>query len=93
MSPLQTVRRSVVAGLAVVAVAGFSGGARAQQLTIGTIGASSDAPFFIADAKGYFAEQGLKVGFVRFELGGQIDPVAWFGRGRRRVRSEFGRTL
>jgi NitT/TauT family transport system substrate-binding protein len=48
--------------------------AHAQELTIGTIGASSDAPFFIADAKGYFAEQGLKVNFVRFDSAAKSIP-------------------
>ena len=74
MSPLLIVRRSLVAGFAVVALAAFGGGAQAQQLTIGTIGASSDAPFFIADAKGYFAEQGLKVTFTRFDSAAKSIP-------------------
>ena len=50
------------------------GRVQAQELTIGTIGASSDAPFFIADAKGYFAEQGLKVAFVRFDSAAKMIP-------------------
>ncbi len=74
MSPLKTVRRSFVAAFAIAASFGFSGGAQAQELTIGTIGASSDAPFFIADAKGYFAEQGLKVSFVRFDSAAKSIP-------------------
>ncbi len=73
MSPLQTVRRSFVGALALAAAA-FSGAAHAQELTIGTIGASSDAPFFIADAKGYFAEQGLKVSFIRFDSAAKSIP-------------------
>ena len=55
-------------------IAAFSGPLQAQELTIGTIGASSDAPFFIADAKGYFAEQGLKVSFVRFDSAAKSIP-------------------
>jgi NitT/TauT family transport system substrate-binding protein len=55
-------------------IAAFSGSLQAQELTIGTIGASSDAPFFIADAKGYFAEQGLKVSFVRFDSAAKSIP-------------------
>jgi len=74
MKPLQKGRRLFVAALAVAAAIGISGGARAQQLTIGTIGASSDAPLFIADAKGYFAEQGLKVTFVRFDTAAKMIP-------------------
>jgi NitT/TauT family transport system substrate-binding protein len=65
--------RSLIAGLALAAV-GVAGRADAQELTIGTIGASSDAPFFIADAKGYFAEQGLKVKFVRFDSAAKMIP-------------------
>jgi len=57
-----------------IVIAAFAGHVHAQELTIGTIGASSDAPFFIADAKGYFAEQGLKVNFVRFDSAAKSIP-------------------
>jgi len=59
-----------------LAITAISLGARAnaQELTVGTIGASSDAPFFIADAKGYFAEQGLKVKFIRFDSAAKAIP-------------------
>ena len=57
-----------------IVVAAFASQVHAQELTIGTIGASSDAPFFIADAKGYFAEQGLKVNFVRFDSAAKSIP-------------------
>lgn len=66
--------RWVVAGFAVAAAVAFAGRVQAQELTIGTIGASSDAPLFIADAKGYFAEQGLKVKFVRFDSAAKMIP-------------------
>src|ERR1700744_3237927 len=62
-------------------IAAFSGPLQAQELTIGTIGASSDAPFFIADAKGYFAEQGLKVSFVRFDSAAKSIPSLGSGEG------------
>jgi NitT/TauT family transport system substrate-binding protein len=42
-------------------------GADAQELAVGTIGASSDSPFFIADKRGYFKEEGLTVKFIRFD--------------------------
>jgi NitT/TauT family transport system substrate-binding protein len=70
MSPKHKIARWA-AGIVIAALAGH---AQAQQLTIGTIGASSDAPFFIADAKGYFAEQGLKVSFVRFDSAAKSIP-------------------
>jgi NitT/TauT family transport system substrate-binding protein len=60
--------------LAMAAAVGVAGSAHAQELTIGTIGASSDAPFFIADAKGYFKEQGLTVKFVRFDTAAKMIP-------------------
>lgn len=71
---IQGFQRWLVAGLALAAVTVLSGGAQAEDLTIGTIGASSDAPLFIADAKGYFAEQGLKVKFVRFDSAAKMIP-------------------
>jgi NitT/TauT family transport system substrate-binding protein len=70
MPPMHKITRWVAG----IAIAAFAGHAQAQELTIGTIGASSDAPFFIADAKGYFAEQGLKVKFVRFDSAAKSIP-------------------
>jgi NitT/TauT family transport system substrate-binding protein len=72
----QNIRRWFVAGLAIATAVGLAGRADAQEheLTVGTIGASSDAPFFIADAKGYFAEQGLKVTFIRFDSAAKAIP-------------------
>jgi NitT/TauT family transport system substrate-binding protein len=72
----QNMRRWLVAGLALAAAFGIVGhaGAQEHELTVGTIGASSDAPFFIADAKGYFAEQGLKVTFIRFDSAAKAIP-------------------
>jgi NitT/TauT family transport system substrate-binding protein len=74
MAPMQIARRCLIAAVAVVTAAGFTGRVQAQELTIGTIGASSDAPLFIADAKGYFAEQGLTVKFVRFDSAAKAIP-------------------
>ncbi|HSZ66663.1 MAG TPA: ABC transporter substrate-binding protein, partial [Xanthobacteraceae bacterium] len=74
MAPMQNIRRWFAVGLTVAAVLGFVGRAQAQELTIGTIGASSDAPLFIADALGYYAEQGLKVKFVRFDSAAKMIP-------------------
>jgi NitT/TauT family transport system substrate-binding protein len=65
--------RWLIACFALVAV-GSAGGVHAQELTIGTIGAASDAPLFVADAKGYYAEQGLTVKFVRFDSAAKMIP-------------------
>src|SRR5580693_8776255 len=74
MAPKQNARRSLVAGLTIAAALGIASCAQAQELTIGTIGASSDAPLFIADAMGYYAEQGLKVNFIRFDSAAKMIP-------------------
>ena len=58
------IRKSV---LAVFAVLALSGSAAAQEVAVGTIGASSDSPFFIADKRGYFKDEGLTVKFIRFD--------------------------
>src|SRR5277367_6764970 len=73
MARKQRIRQLLMAALAMTALS-FGARANAQDLTIGTIGASSDAPFFIADAKGYFAEQGLTVKFVRFDSAAKMIP-------------------
>ncbi len=41
--------------------------AKALDLNVGVIGAVSDAPFFIADKRGYFKAEGLTVNFIRFD--------------------------
>ncbi len=71
---MRTFHRWLAAGFAAIAALAMAAGANAQELTIGTIGAASDAPLFIADAKGYFAEQGLKVKFVRFDSAAKAIP-------------------
>ncbi len=74
MTAIQRFYRSLIVGLALLAALAVAGSVHAQELTIGTIGASSDAPFFIADAKGYFADEGLKVRFVRFDSAAKMIP-------------------
>ncbi len=74
MAVIRKIHRWFLAGFALAAAVGLVGRAHAQELTIGTIGASSDAPLFIADAKGYFAEQGLKVKFMRFDSAAKMIP-------------------
>jgi NitT/TauT family transport system substrate-binding protein len=74
MAAMKKMQTWLVATAAVVAMTAMAARAQAQELTIGTIGAASDAPLFIADAKGYFAEQGLKVKFVRFDSAAKMIP-------------------
>jgi NitT/TauT family transport system substrate-binding protein len=74
MTTMKAFRGCLVASLAALAAIGLAARAQAQDLTVGTIGAASDAPLFIADANGYFAEQGLKVKFVRFDSAAKAIP-------------------
>jgi NitT/TauT family transport system substrate-binding protein len=65
-------RRQVVRflPLAAAAAAALPTAARAADtIHVGIINSSTDAPFFIADAKGYFKDEGLKVDFVPFDAG------------------------
>lgn len=59
--------KCAVAAVALVGAVAVSGQAGAQELVVGTIGASSDSPFFIADKRGYFKDEGLTVKFIRFD--------------------------
>jgi NitT/TauT family transport system substrate-binding protein len=76
---MREISRYLLAAFVFAAFSGVAGHAQAQELTVGTIGTSSDAPFFIADAKGYFAEQGLKVNFVRFDSAAKSIPSVGSG--------------
>ena len=62
-------RRSILR-MGAFALAGslaLTGGALAQApVRVGTLGAISDAPIFIADKKGYFKEEGLAVTMTVF---------------------------
>lgn len=42
------------------------------KVAVGIVGAVSDAPLFIAQAKGYFKEQNLDVNFVQFDSAAQM---------------------
>jgi NitT/TauT family transport system substrate-binding protein len=59
--------KSVVAAVALMGAVAASGQAGAQELAVGVIGASSDSPFFVADKRGYFKDEGLTVKFIRFD--------------------------
>jgi len=59
--------------------------ARAEEVRIGVLGASSDAPYYIADAKGYFGEAGIEAKFVNATNTAQL--VAPLGTGELDVGS------
>jgi NitT/TauT family transport system substrate-binding protein len=61
-------------------VAGSSATAAQELVRIGINGVISDAPFFIAAEKGYFAEQGIKPDFVPFDAGPKM--IAPLGAGQ-----------
>lgn len=62
--------RSVIANaliLALVAIVPFAqASAEDAKVSVGMVGAVSDAPLFIAQAKGYFKEENIQVDFVQF---------------------------
>lgn len=67
-------------GLALGAAAVSPMHARADEtLNVGVVGTTSDAPFFIADQKGYFAAEGLKVHFTQFDSAAKM--IAPLGTG------------
>lgn len=88
-SPLIRFKRVVLAAL-IPGLTAFSLSPAAQaadpvEVRVGTNNVVSDAPFFIANRKGFFTEQGIKVSFVNFDAGpkmiaplgtGQLDVAA-----------------
>lgn len=52
---------------------------RAETVHVGIVNASSDVPFFIADAKGYFKDEGLTVDLIPFASGAKM--IAPLGTG------------
>src|ERR1700704_2019886 len=64
----------IIGAIALVAAIGWVESPQAQELTVGTTGASSDAPFFIADKKGYFANEGLKAKIIRVDSAAKMIP-------------------
>jgi NitT/TauT family transport system substrate-binding protein len=59
--------KAVLIAAALAGVLAATQSAGAQEIAVGTIGASSDSPFFIADKRGYFKDEGLTVKFIRFD--------------------------
>jgi NitT/TauT family transport system substrate-binding protein len=68
------IRECTLAAIVLAAAICLSDRLYGQELTIGTTGSSSDAPFFIADKKGYFADEGLKVKIIRFDSAAKMIP-------------------
>src|ERR1700742_4799426 len=69
------IRWEWIAALALLA-AGCAA-ARAENVNVGIIGTATDAPIFIADAKGYYRDEGLTVSMVRFDSGAKMTaPLA-----------------
>jgi len=66
----------VTAALGLPAVANR---AAAQTVRVGIVNSSTDVPFFIADAKGYFREEGLSVELLPFDAGAKM--IAFLGTG------------
>ena len=78
MKPRSSLLRQLTMLLAAVAA---SSAASAEELVrIGINGVISDAPFFIATEKGYFAEQGIKAEFIPFDAGPKM--IAPLGAGQ-----------
>lgn len=83
-------RRNLAIGAAALAVAWAwstqpAAAAELAEVRLGVNNVVSDAPFFIANKKGYFTEQGIKVVFIPFDAGpkmiaplgtGQLDVAA-----------------
>jgi NitT/TauT family transport system substrate-binding protein len=82
MSTNRPSRRAFVAGVAGVSTAAlFPNIARAQATTVkvGVLHIMSDAPFYVADKKGYWKDEGLAVDFQIFESSN--DMVVPFAQG------------
>lgn len=65
---------SAIAAVALLAGVGLADRLRAEEITLGTTGSSSDGPFFVADKKGYFADEGLNVKIIRFDSAAKMIP-------------------
>lgn len=61
----------------------YSSAADLVEVRVGTNNVVSDAPFFIANRKGYFQEQGIKITFVSFDAGPKM--IAPLGTGQLQV--------
>ena len=71
MSPsLRSVLRAALAGAIAAAMA--SPAPAADKVAVGTGGSASDAPFYIAYAKGFFKDEGLDVDLIVLDSGAKV---------------------
>ncbi len=78
---MKYLRASIIAGVIGLLLAGPAPPASGQvALRVGTVGSVSDAGFFVAQDRGYFAEQGLQVEFLPFRSAAEM--VAPLGVGQ-----------
>ncbi|MEA2833434.1 MAG: NitT/TauT family transport system substrate-binding protein [Methylobacteriaceae bacterium] len=78
MKPRSSLLRQLA--ILIAAVAASSAASAEELVRIGINGVISDAPFFIATEKGYFAEQGIKAEFIPFDAGPKM--IAPLGAGQ-----------
>ena len=74
------IARRAFVGLSAIFFARAANAQSALKVTVGTTNSNSDAPFFIAEAKGYFREQGLDVELLPFDSAAKM--VAPLGTGQ-----------
>ncbi|MBX9739222.1 MAG: ABC transporter substrate-binding protein [Beijerinckiaceae bacterium] len=80
---MSAVWRGQALAVSILAMSSFGGAAIAQapvEVRVGTLGAISDAPIFIADKKGYFKDEGLDVKMTVFQSAATM--VAPLGAGQ-----------
>src|SRR5208282_1999206 len=73
-------KRTGFLGLGAIFIARAAKAQSAVKVTVGTTNSNSDAPFFIAEAKGYFRDQGLDVELLPFDSAAKM--VAPLGTGQ-----------
>ena len=79
---MKTVLRGALASLllTVIPALGATGALAADKVTIGMVNAVSDGTLFIAQDKGYFAQEGIEAEFIEFDTGAKM--VAPMGAGQ-----------
>jgi hypothetical protein len=65
----------------------------ADKVVMGVIQSLSDAPFFLAIDKGYFAEAGIEPRLEEIPVPGEADRPLELRRPRRRIGRHVGRPL